>query len=312
MPPRVGWVIAVLSDDLLEAMTRYEAERPRHAQITLGPSDLGGCREYIRNVLAGAPLQEASVWPTAAVVGTLLGDYMESAAAKHLGAITQKPVTTQLPNGLVVSGTADMIFPDRNVLADCKTKDRLAGVKGEGASLENKIQVSIYTLGCVQMGLLTEGASAILVYVDRSGEEQTLYEIELSWDEILTYIDVVVSRLDDVLEAQEHIDKGELEWARALRDKTPPFCYSERVLCPFRDLCWKGSEWVPDEEITDENLVATVARYVAARDKERAAQAERAHYKEQLRGVSGLTPEGYSVTWPDGERALYVTKVRRK
>lgn len=300
-----------LSEDLLGAMVLHEAERPRNSQITLGPSDLGGCREFIRNVLAGAPQQESGSWPTAAVVGTLLGDYMETAAEKYLDALTQQPVTTTLPNGLVVSGTADMIFPSRNQLADCKSKDGLANVIREGASLENKIQVSIYTLGLVQAGVLTEGAEAVLVYVDRSGEEQTLHEVVLSWEQILAYIDVVVDRLNDVLDAQEHIDAGEVEYARALRDKTPPFCYSERVLCPFRDLCWKGSEWVPDEQITDPSTLDVIARYRQARTDESDARTRRAQLKEELRGVSGMTPDGFSVTWPDGERALYVTKVRR-
>jgi hypothetical protein len=299
-----------LGEDLLQAMVRTENEKPRNLQITLGPSDLGGCREYIRNVLAGAPQQESPGWPTAAVVGTLVGDYMEAAAAKYLGAITQRSVTTRLPNGLVVTGTADMIFPERNQLADCKTKDGLAGVKHEGPSLENLIQVSIYTLGLVQEGVLTEGAEAVLVYVDRSGESQTLYEVTIDWDQIQYFIDLCVARLDDVVEAQAHIDAGELEYARSLRDKTPPFCYSERVLCPFRDLCWKGSEWVPDETITDPDQIEAVARYVEARKDESDAKSRRAELKEKLRGVSGLTPEGYAVTWPDGERALYVTKVR--
>jgi hypothetical protein len=300
-----------LSEDILAAMVRAEEEKPRNRQLQLGPSDLGGCREYIRNVLAGAPLQEATAWPTAAVVGTLLGDYMETAASQYLGALTQQKVQTTLPNGIVVQGTADMIFPERNQLADCKSKDGLSGVMTDGASLENKIQVSIYTLGLVQAGVLVKGAEAVLVYVDRSGETQQLYEILLTWEEVLAYVDVCVDRLNDVIEAQEHIDAGEVEWARTLRDKTPPFCYSERVLCPFRDLCWKGSEWVPDEQITDPVLIETVAAYVAARGDESAAKSRRAELKEKLRGVSGMTPDGYAVTWPDGERALYVTRVRR-
>jgi hypothetical protein len=300
-----------LGEDILAALVRTEKKRPRSTQVTLGPSELGSCREYVRNVLAGAPQQESDVWPTAAVVGTLVGEYVEEAAAKHLGAITQKSITTQLPNGLIVTGTADMIFPDRNQLADCKSKDGLWGVQHEGPSLENLIQVSLYTLGCVQNGYLTEGAEAVLVYVDRSGETQTLYEVTIGWEEILNFVDVCVDRLNDVLDAQEHIDAGEVEYARALRDKTPPFCYSERVLCPFRDLCWKGSEWVPDTEITDAETIENVAQYVAARGDEAGAKARRAELKERLRGVSGMTPEGYSVTWPDGERALYVTRVKR-
>jgi hypothetical protein len=300
-----------LGDDILEAMTQFEAKRPRNSQIQLGPSDLGGCREYIRNVMVGAPMQESKQWPTAAVVGTLVGDYMETAVREQLGATTQKSITTLLPNGITITGTADMIFPERNALADCKTKDRLAAVEAEGASLENKIQVSIYTLGCVQNGYLTEGATAHLVYVDRSGAEQKVHEEVLTWEDIQAYIDVAVSRLSDVLEVQEHIDNGEVEFARALRDKTPPFCYSERVMCPFRDLCWEGSEWVPDEVITDADVIETVDKFVEARQAEADAKARRAEYRQALIGVSGRTPDGWSVTWPDGERALYVTKVRR-
>lgn len=301
-----------LSEDILAAMVRMEKEKPRSQQVQLGPSELGSCREYVRNTLAGAPRQEGDSWPAAAVVGTLLGDYIETAAEKYMGAIVQHPVTTELPNGLVVAGTADMIFPERNVLADAKSRDGFASLEADGPKLENLIQVSIYTLGLVQAGVLEEGAEAVLVYVDRSGENQTLRETVLSWEEIQNYVDLCVARLDEVLDAQEHIDAGELEYARALRDKTPPFCYSEKVLCPFRDLCWKGSEWVPDEEITDPETIEAVAAYVAARQDESNAKARRAELKEQLRGVSGLTPEGYSVTWPDGERALYVTRVRRK
>lgn len=293
-------------------MVAYENDKPRNQQVHLGPSELGGCREYIRNVLAGAPMQDNSEWPGAAVFGTLWGDYVESIVADKMGALTQVPVTTRLPNGITVSGTADMVWPERNLLADGKTKDRLATVRKDGASLENCIQVSIYVTGLVQMGVLTEGASAALLYCDRSGSEQVLFEVDLDWDEIQHYIQVVCDRLDDVLLAQEHIDAGEVEWARALRDKTPPFCYSERVMCPFRDLCWAGSEWVPDETIDDENVIATVARFVAARADVAEAMSRKEFYRGELVGVTGQTPDGYSVTWPGDGRALYVTKIRGK
>lgn len=301
-----------LSDDILAAMVKREKSRPRSQQIHLGPSELGSCREYVRNVLAGSPRLEDPNWQAAAVVGTLVGDYMEDAVKEYMGAKTQVPISTQLPNGLIVAGHADMVFPDRNQLADCKSKNGFSSVLAEGPSLENLIQVSIYTFGCVQNGYLEEGAEAVLVYVDRSGDKQTLHEYVLTWEEIVNYVDICVDRLDEVLEAQDHIDKGEVEWARTLRDKTPPFCYSEKVMCPFRDLCWKGSEWVPDEQITDPETIEAVSRYVAARQKESDAKGEKSWNREKLRGISGMTPDGYSVTWPDGERALYVTKVKHQ
>lgn len=299
----------MLSDDLLAALVEHEQKRPRSVQVHLGPSELGGCREYIRNVMVGAPQQADPEWPTAAVTGTLIGEHVEEVAAQYLGALTQIAVTTTLPNGLVVSGHADIVLVERNLLADVKTKVGLSEIRKEGPSLENCVQVSIYTLGLVQMGVLSEGASASLIYVDRGGTEQVLYEVTLDWDRIQYFIGVVVERLGDVLEAQEHIDAGEVEWARALRDKTPPFCYSPRVMCPFRDLCWEGSEWVPNEVIEDQEVIETVEQFVLARDSYNQSAALRQELRERLRGVSGRTPSGYSVNWAT-ENTLYVTRVK--
>jgi hypothetical protein len=302
----------VLNEDILEALKQVEQAKPRNTQISFGPSDLGGCREYLRNILAGAPMEGNDEWPAAAVIGTLIGDYMEKAVAQNMGATVQQSITTLLPNGLSVTGTADMIFPDRNALADCKTKDGYAAISRYGPSLENCIQVSIYTLGCVQNGYLQEGATAHLIYVDRSGNEQTLREKVITWEQILTYIDVLVDRLDEVLEAQEHIDEGEVEWARSLRDKTPPFCFSPKVMCPFRNLCWEGSEWVPNELITDADVLEAVHRYVEARADVADATSRKDFFRGELAGVTGITPDGYSVTWPGTGKALYVTKVGEK
>jgi hypothetical protein len=299
----------MLADELLTALVAFENRRPRSQQLRLGPSELGGCREYIRNVMVGAPITPNSEWPTAAAVGTLLGDYLEAVAAESLDAVTQVPVTTTLPNGLVVSGTADMVFPERNALADAKSKVGLSEVRKEGPSLENCVQVSIYTLGLVQAGILSEGATASLLYVDRGGTEQVIYEVTLDWDRIQYFIDILMGRLDDVLDAQDHIDRGEVEYARALRDKTPPFCFSPRVMCPFRNLCWEGSEWAPDAVIEDPEVIATVDLFVRVRDEHNAATALRAELRERLRGVSGKTPSGYSVNWAT-ENTLYVTAIK--
>lgn len=301
-----------IKDELLQALKDFETEKPRNQQVRLGPSELGGCREYVRNVMVGTPQQDSDVWPTAAVVGTLLGTHLEDVSSHYLGAVTEVAVTTTLPNGLKVSGHADIVLVERNMVVDAKSKDKLHTVRREGASLENLVQVSIYTLGLVQAGVLDEGATASLIYVDRSGDQQELHEVVLTWEQILNYVDECIERLDYVLEVQDHVDNGEVEYARALRDKTPPFCYSPKVMCPFRDLCWKGSDWVPDEEITDEDTIATVAAYAASRDNVKAETHIKSELREKLVGVSGLTPGGLSVNWAGSEKspALYVTQVK--
>lgn len=303
-----------LKADILQALIDYENAKPRNKQVRLGPSELGGCREYIRNVMVGTPMQDnGDVWPTAAVMGTLMGAHMEDVLADQWGALTEVEVVATLPNGIKVKGHADIVDPKRNVVIDAKTKDGLDEVLKEGASLDNRVQVSVYTLGLVQSGVLTEGATAHLVYVDRSGRQQFLHEVVLDWTQIGEYVQVAVDRMEQVLDAQDHIDQGEVEWAHGLRDKTPPFCYSERVLCPFRDACWKGSEWVPNETISDPDIIALVHKFVEARDASRTSEVLRKQYRQSLMGVTGVTPDGWSVTWSGTDKTpmLYVTKVKQ-
>ena len=300
-----------LADRFLQALKDFENAKPRNKQVRLGPSELGGCREYVRNVMVGSPMQEADVWPTAAVVGTLLGTHLEVVAEQYMNAVTEVPVTATLPNGLKVSGHADVVLPEENAVVDAKSKDRLATVRREGASLENLIQISVYAVGLVQTGVLRAGCTAHLIYVDRSGNDQELYEIELSWEDILGYIDKCEERLDEVVTVQDYIDAGDTQYVRTLRDKTPPFCYSPKVMCPFRDLCWKGSEWVPDTEITDPEVIKAVHLYDEARALEKDAAIVKAAQREKLVGVTGKTPGGLAVTWSGSETrpALYVTQV---
>lgn len=301
-----------LAEELLVALKEHEAEKPRSKQLTLGPSEIGGCREYLRNVWMGTPRQEPDEWATAAVMGTLVGEHVEKVAEKYMGALTEVPVVTTLPNDLTVAGHADIVLVKRNMVVDVKSKDKFDGVKREGPSLENCVQISIYALGLVQAGVLEEGCTAHLIYVDRSGETQILHEEILDWDQMEQYIEVGMNRLEDVVNVQDSIDQGNVEAARDLRDKTPPFCYSKKVQCPFRDACWLGSDWVPREEIEDPDILKIIDVYKDARDTEKIGSNMRREYREKLRGVSGVTPDGWAVTWAGSEDRpmLYVTKVR--
>lgn len=302
-----------LADRFLAALREHEEAKPRNKQVRLGPSELGGCREYIRNVMVGAPMQGSDEWPAAAVVGTLLGAHLEDVAEERMGAVTEVPVTTTLPNGLKVSGHADIVLVEDNAVVDAKSKNRLYDVRREGPSLENLIQISVYALGLVQADVLSEGATAHLIYMDRSGDDQTLHEVELDWERILMYVDACVDRLNEVVAIQDMIDEGHVEAARGLRDKTPPFCYSPKVMCPFRDFCWKGSEWAPDEEIVDEETIRNVEVYDALRAEVKAATELKSQYRDKLVGVSGVTPDGLSVMWAGSENRpmLYVTQVKK-
>jgi hypothetical protein len=71
---------------------------------------------------------------------------------------------------------------------------------------------------------------------------------------------------------------------------------------------------VPDEVITDEEVIQAVFLYDEARALEKEAAKVKAAQREKLIGVTGKTPSGLSVTWTTGGRApaLYVTQVGEK
>lgn len=303
-----------LADEILQAFKDHENSRPRSQQITLGPSEFGGCREYLRNVMVGSEKKPNDEWPAAAAVGTLFGDYAETIVGERLDAVTQVPVTTTLPNGITVSGHGDAVFPERNLVVDFKSKDGLESAQRGGPSLEHKIQLSIYMLGLTQAGILTEGATGHLIYGDRAGNQQFLHEEVITWEQSQAYIETCVSRIDDVLYAQEQIDAGDPTFSHQLRDKTPSFCFSKKVMCPFRDLCWQGSEWKPDEATDDPDAIEAVHDYVEARAEGQAAISRQKKARARLESLmadGGMTPDGTSVVWSETGRgtSLYVTDV---
>ncbi len=297
-----------LAERLLGAVLAAQGRKPRDKQREIGPSGLGGCREFIRATMAGDPMMESTGWKAEAWIGTIGGDALEAIFEEELGALTQQRITCTLPRtGLVVSGNSDLIFIEDNMLGDLKSKDGFETVKREGPSLDNLIQVSIYVLGLVQAGILTEGATARLIYWDRSGATKEFLAIVLEWDAILRFIAICETRLEEVVEAQEALEAGDLSYRHHLRDKKPAYCMSPKVMCPFRQACWEGSDWWPTDELVDDELIAAAWRVYNARQDAKAADELVKSGKAELEGVSGTTKDGLAVGWV-GNR-LNVTKI---
>lgn len=284
---------------LLDALIDEQNDRARTKQVGLGPSEIGGCREYVRAKIAGdeeAP--EPRVWRAAAEIGTILGDNFEQVFGRRLNGTAQVSLTATLPRtGITVTGSSDTLFKNANVLIDLKSKDGLATIRREGPSLENLIQLSTYALAAVQMGLLTEGTLAYLVYYDRSGGEAQLVAVPVQWDAMMKFIDVLEDRLMDVVAAQLALNEGNgaLRWG--LRDKPPSWCFSEKVLCPFRKACWQGSDWTPSGALEHEDEIDAVRRYVEARDEAKDVASRTKNARDDLLGVEGVTPDGWVVGW---------------
>lgn len=304
-----------LADWLLDVVVDWDNNRPRSQQVVLGPSEVGGCREYIRSVVENEPGLPETGFRAAAFMGSAVGEYLEKAFGDAAAALTQIEIECELyRTKITVAGHSDAIIPPTVVdlpnttvkevlagglLVDFKSKAGLATVEREGASLENIVQVCVYLVGAVQMGILPPTASAALVYVDRCGTDKRFSTVTFDYEEAQRWVDLAEDRLMDV---QEVIARGSLEEDRwALRDKSPSWCFA--VQCPFRENCWGGSEHRPTEKIEHPDELEQVRRYIVARDEEKDAQSRKADANRHLWGVSGITPDGTTVSWtPTGRK----------
>lgn len=302
---------AELEAKLLEAVIADSRERPRSLQRTVGPSEIGGCRALLRSKIFddGSTDAPEEHWALAAFAGTVMGDALEDIFGKRLDAVTQQRITTHLEGlGVSISGAMDMIFVQDNMLVDLKSTAAIGSVQYEGPKLAYYIQVALYVWGAVQAGVLTEGATARIVYFDRTGNYQQFMAVIVEWDAICNFVELAEDRLRDVLAAQDALEAGDPSAAHALRDFTPSFCFSAKVECPQRFVCWGGSEWAPQEIITDPNHIAAMHRYVEGRRQEQVGKAMKDMAREELIGVEGTAEDGMMVGWNKNRISVVATK----
>lgn len=164
------------------------------------------------------------------------------------------------------------------------------------------VQVAIYVMGAMQQGVLSEDATGRLVFYDRSGNYQGFVALVISSEEIALFYEIGQMRIDQVVQAQTAYENtgGNPAVIAHLRDMTPSYCFSPKVMCPRRMHCWAGSDWTDENQITNPDHVAATNRYVTGRDLAKLGDAMRKAAKAELDGISGMLPDGKMVTWTKG------------
>lgn len=272
---------AVVDKDMNQsARARQSAER------LIGPSEVGGCRAYLAHMIAGTPYDDDYddiKW--AAYVGTYLGAGIETGLAAMFDDVrTQVPLTATLPSGLQVSGNCDLVVIGDGIY-DLKSKAGLALVRRYKPSLQYLIQATIYLKGAIEQGLVPPDATWNLVFVDRSGRDDTPHVVSGTLDEdILALAD---SRLEDALYAAEHnLDD-------APRDMPMDFCLG---YCPFVASCRGKDEHQVEGLITNEDHLTAAKAYRDGLAMEKDGKKLKDEAKATLLGISGSTGE-YEISW---------------
>lgn len=265
-----------------------ESDRSQQsAQRLIGPSEVGGCRAYLAHMIAGTPVDDDyDDIKYAAYIGTYLGDAVEAGlATRYPEEIrTQVPLTATLPSGLQVSGHCDIV--ELGVaIHDLKSKAGLALVRRYPPSLQYLIQVNIYLLAAIQAGMVPADGTWSLVFMDRSGAEDTPHVITGSLD--MDIIALAESRLDDALYAAEHnLDD-------APRDMPMDFCNG---YCPFVGSCRGKDEHLVEGLIDDPEQLNAVDAYQQGLAMEKEGKRLKDAAKAELKGVQGSTGE-YEISW---------------
>jgi hypothetical protein len=195
--------------------------------------------------------------------------------------------------------------------------EETVGLLSRFAKLHYFCQVATYVKGAIQAEILSEGAEGRIVFYDRAGDYQGFVAIEISAEEIELFYDIAQVRIQQVVAAQDFLDKGadlgQMQKVFSLRDQAPSFCFSPKVLCPLRMRCWGSYEPSEDQLITSAELVSAADRYEEGRRLAKLGDGMKRAAKADLKGVSGVFSDSRMLSWDRrGAISLVTTAPRPK
>jgi len=184
------------------------------------------------------------------------------------------------------------------------------------AKLSYYCQIAVYVMGAIQSGLIDENGTGRLVFYDRSGDYQEFVAVVIDNRMIDLFFAIAQHRVRQVVDAQKALDAGDPSLRHALRDKSPSFCFSSKVMCGRRMHCWGGSDWAPSQtEITDAEYIRATEHYVEGHALEKLGKGMKEAARSLLRGdgteatrIQGTTPDGVMVSWVRGGSTINVVE----
>jgi hypothetical protein len=256
-------------DDVIKRAKDHDASRPRSQQVSVGWSEVGGCRAYLGFRLEGAwASDETDTW--AAQRGTAIHQYLEGIIA---GPGVRTEITTEY-RGIV--GHADIVLPAG--VWDWKTTS-LASSKlwtsDHSLLRQKRVQIHGYAAGMVDAGEIPEDSEVGLLVVPVDGTFADWWSYSEPFDRSLA--DEGADRLDqvrDLMAAGEPLPK----------DKPLNWCSN---WCPFVSLC-RGQDDAKGEEITDAELTAAVAQYGETAQQITKLYKQKDGLAEMIRGLAGV------------------------
>lgn len=251
----------------------------------LGVSDIGHCREYARRMILQEPHGvQPTTYAMASFAGTAIGSLAEDAVIASLSkmpALKQRKVTVLLPGDITLTGHPDLVLP--NAVIDFKTADGLAVVRADGASTQQRFQVTLYAKALIDVGMIEPDAWCVLVWLDRSGRETRPHVQAWRYDPAI--VEEAAQWIDDVLYAYRNNEE-------ASRDKPREFCWA---CCPFVQSC-RGGDTDATGLLDDPAIETAIAVLDDAKVRAKSAENDRKAALAVLNGSNGSTGR-HTVRW---------------
>ena len=312
--------IAAMIDMAVRSGIENEPRTAQSRNGLLGPSDIGFCRQKATLVTRGVqPTDSVDMWASA--VGSAVHNHVEKFLRQAFGdswVIEDRKVTATLPRTAAkISGTPDIIVPDRNLILDMKTVDGLKKVQNYGPSTSHRYQRHLYAMGAVDAGIL-DGSKQVYVgnvYIDvgrgARGEASRVWVTIEPMDDSLT--DEIDSWVEDVIYAAANNED-------ASRDVAAAVC---ETFCEFFTVCRGALPMRESEPLDSPEILQAVDLYVKGRDMAKEGDAMKKEASALLTGLNGSTGEWQIRTVVVAEQdvpgftrkastRLDVRKVRRK
>ena len=262
--------------------------RTQHARSgKIGPSDIGFCRNKTALVIKEVGPTDASN-PWAAAIGVAIHRHIEQFIKDVYGEtwiVEGDKVTATLPRaGAEISGTADLILPEYNLIIDIKTVDGLRKVQHYGPSQSHLYQRHLYAMGAIDAGILDPSKQVYVgnLYIDVSRGDPESAKVWVTIDEMDDSLtDEIDSWVEDVIYAVRYQED-------ASRDIAPAIC--ERF-CEFFTVCRGGLPSQESEPLLDPEILQAVDMYVRGRDMAKEGEQMKKEAAQVLTGLNGSTGE---------------------
>lgn len=269
--------------DLIKAITSTSKGSARSNQVSIGPSEIGGCRRRTWNRLNGIQETNPNTLGLAAIMGSAIHDYIQKAFSAQDPFGERYLLESAFEFG-ELKGHIDMYDKEKAEVIDWKTTKKTG--LAYFPSRQQRWQVQLYGYLVEQNNLPIQ--TVTLVAIPRDGDERDIMFHSEPYDRAVA------------LEA--------LEWLGAIKHSTEPpapemdasFC---KHYCPYYDAtglvgCPSRTKSLSEQAVIEDERTAFAAEYYLDVNKKiNDLEKEKDSIKDLLVGVNGVTKSGVRVSW---------------